>query len=64
MALMLEGVLADRLTKNEMLPYWLKGKKKLIKHCAVQSHLTPSLQKIRVSKHFFSEHKSQETVSE
>lgn len=28
MALMLEGVLADRLTKNEMLPYWLKREKK------------------------------------
>lgn len=28
MALMLEGVLADRLIKNEMVPYWLKEEKK------------------------------------
>jgi len=51
--LMLEGVLADKLGKNEMVPSWLKGRKtQSIKHTAAQFHFSLGLQKIRVSKNF------------
>lgn len=51
-----------QINQNEMVPYWLKGKKTPQQpNTAALFHFSPSLHVIRVSKIFLSEHKSWKT---